>query len=204
METVDGSAGAGGPPPPLPPQSVSVFKEGVGLILSRWWALQMAIENEWGGRGSRAIAEQLFSDIFSWFTQSKETLYIDDLENILQEAMLSLNTMAEDDSIEEVAEKLMIMHEECLECNYQSIVKLRESTSQAGAHSHVRRATKDDDEDDSTDGDDDPSSMMVDAPEPKSNGNPANVTTSESRPGETAEDGWTVVSSSRRNNGKRN
>ncbi|KAK3200537.1 hypothetical protein Dsin_023952 [Dipteronia sinensis] len=202
MEDINGSAAAGGPPPPLPPQSEPVFKEGIGLILSRWWALQMAIENEWGGRGSRAIAEQLLSDIFSWFTQSREQLYIDDLESILQEAMLSLNTMAEDDSIEEVAEKIMLMHEECLECNYQSIVKLRESTSQAGARSHVRLVVNDDDDDDdSTDGDDDDtSSMAVDTPEPKSNGNPANVTASGSTSRETTEDGWTVVSSRRKRN----
>ncbi|KAK0600222.1 hypothetical protein LWI29_012826 [Acer saccharum] len=75
-----------------------------------------------------------------------------------------------------------------------SIVKLRDSTSQAGAHSHVRRVVNDDDDDDndSTDGDDDDtSSMAVDTPEPKSNGNPANVTASGSTSRETTEDGWT-------------
>lgn len=71
MANANTSAGAQGPPPQLSPESAPLFSEGISLVLSRWSALQMAIENEWGGRGSRALAEQLGSDIFSWFTQSK-------------------------------------------------------------------------------------------------------------------------------------
>ncbi|KAI3783589.1 hypothetical protein L1987_42673 [Smallanthus sonchifolius] len=43
-----------------------------------------------------------------------EALYVDQLENLLDDFMLSLNTEI-DDGIEEIAESLMIMHEECLE-----------------------------------------------------------------------------------------
>lgn len=71
MASANTSAGAQGPPPQLSPESAPLFSEGISLVLSQWSALQMAIENEWGGRGSRALAEQLGSDIFSWFTQSK-------------------------------------------------------------------------------------------------------------------------------------
>lgn len=204
MATANTSVGADGPPPQLPPESAPLFSEGISLILSRWSALQMAVENEWGGRGSRAIAEQLGSDIFSWFTQSKETLYIDDLENILDEGMLSLNAMIEDGSIEEVAERLMVMHEECLEGNYESIIKLRETRPQAVAHSHIRQSVKDDNDDDSTDDDDDSSNMMVDTPASNSQSNPVNAQVNDVRPrvAAEAEDGWTVVSSKRK--GKRN
>ncbi|KAJ4716978.1 putative Pre-rRNA-processing protein TSR2 [Melia azedarach] len=210
MSNVNANVGGGDPPPQLPPESAPVFREGIALTLARWSALQMAVENEWGGRGSRAIAEQLISDIFSWFTQSKEMLYIDDLENILDEAMLSLNTMTEDGSVEEVAEKLMIMHEECLEGDYQSVVKLRETHSPAVARSHVRKTMNDDDDDSSDDDDDDDdddndaSNMMVDTPGSNSNSNPANTQTSEAKPRVAAatEDGWTVVSSKRK--GKQN
>lgn len=55
----------------LSAESLPIFQEGICLILSRWSALQLAVENEWGGRGSRQLADQLGSDIFSWFTQSK-------------------------------------------------------------------------------------------------------------------------------------
>jgi hypothetical protein len=55
----------------LTADSISQFREGICLILSKWSALQLAVENEWGGRGSGLLAEQLASDILSWFTQSK-------------------------------------------------------------------------------------------------------------------------------------
>ena len=54
----------------LSAEAGAVFQEGVGLVLSRWSALQLAIENEWGGRDSRLKAEQLVSDIISWVNHS--------------------------------------------------------------------------------------------------------------------------------------
>uniref|UniRef100_A0A2N9GKY8 non-specific serine/threonine protein kinase n=1 Tax=Fagus sylvatica TaxID=28930 RepID=A0A2N9GKY8_FAGSY len=56
-------------------------------------------------------------------------LYLDDLEAILDEGLVSLNTEAEDGSVEEVAYKLMVMHEECLEGKFQ-IESLREANKQ--------------------------------------------------------------------------
>ncbi|GLT30310.1 hypothetical protein SLA2020_051140 [Shorea laevis] len=83
----------------LTAESVPLFQEGIGLLLSRWSVLQLAVQNEWGGRDSCRKAELLFSDVFSFFNNSKEPLCIDDLENILEESLLSLNTMAEDGGI---------------------------------------------------------------------------------------------------------
>ncbi|KAB2607309.1 hypothetical protein D8674_007026 [Pyrus ussuriensis x Pyrus communis] len=79
-----------------------ILQEGIGLALSRWSEPQLAVENEWGGRDSCRKAEQLVADIFSWFNHSTEPFYVDDLEDTLNEATLSLNTVAEDGSIEEV------------------------------------------------------------------------------------------------------
>ncbi|KAF8392367.1 hypothetical protein HHK36_022709 [Tetracentron sinense] len=91
-------------PSQLTPEARSILGEGITLLLSRWTALQMAVENEWGGRDSRMKSEKLVADIFSWFSQSKGLPhYIDDLENMLEECMvLSFNTEIEDGSIEEV------------------------------------------------------------------------------------------------------
>ncbi|CAL5435517.1 unnamed protein product [Camellia sinensis] len=76
----------------------------------------MAIQNKWGGSDSLKKFDQLTSDILSWFSQSKEQLHIEDLENLLHESLLlTFNTDIEDGSIEEVAEQLMIMHEEFLQ-----------------------------------------------------------------------------------------
>jgi pre-rRNA-processing protein TSR2 len=62
------SASGGGP---LSPQAAAALQEGIGLIFGRWTALQMAVENEWGGRDSRAKADQLAASILSWFTNSR-------------------------------------------------------------------------------------------------------------------------------------
>ncbi|KAG5244944.1 pre-rRNA-processing protein [Salix suchowensis] len=206
--SLNGGFGQIGSSKQLTEDSISQFREGIWLVLSKWSALQLAIENEWGGRGSGLLAEQLASDILSWFTHSREPLYIDDLEGILDEAMLSLNTMIEDGSIEEVAEKLMIMHEECLEGNYSSIQKLREAGPRTGAHQHIKQAVNNDDDSEDSDNDDrmgdDESNMMVDAPEFQSKMHQVNKPVNEPRDKVAqSEDGWTVVSS-RRNKDKRN
>lgn len=61
------------PPRRLPEQAAPIFREGVTLTLSRWSALQMAVDNEWGGRNSRQRADELVHEIFTWYTQSQGT-----------------------------------------------------------------------------------------------------------------------------------
>ncbi|KAK9168770.1 hypothetical protein Syun_000910 [Stephania yunnanensis] len=137
---VSGNSGSDAPPPLLNRDCIPLFLEGITLLLSQWTALQMAVENEWGGRDSRNKSQILASDVFTWFTQSKEPLYIDDLERILEECLLlSFNTEAEDGSIEEVAEELMIMHEDFLQGNYEAVDKLRKSSAGPSAVSQSRR-----------------------------------------------------------------
>ncbi|KAJ4981735.1 hypothetical protein NE237_032572 [Protea cynaroides] len=61
--------------------------------------------------------------------KNPEPLYIDDLENTLDETMMLLfNAEIGDGSIDEVAEQLMIMHEDRLQGNYESVEKLRKSS----------------------------------------------------------------------------
>ncbi|THG05988.1 hypothetical protein TEA_000246 [Camellia sinensis var. sinensis] len=186
----------------LSAENAAQLQEGINLLLSRWSALQMAVENEWGGRDSRLKSQQLAADIFSWLTQSKEPLYIDDLENMLDEFMLSLNTEIADGSVEEIAEKLMVMHEECLEGDYKSIQILKETNPPRGVVPHIRQDDSSDDDnndDDGSIGDDDSSEMVVDAPKSQSNMNNNDMMVDEPRPNTAAEaeDGWTVVASKR-------
>ncbi|XP_061993098.1 uncharacterized protein LOC133710962 [Rosa rugosa] len=96
------------------------FRKAISSVLSRWNGLEMAVQNQWGGRDSTHKAQQLSADILSWFSQSKAApRYVEDLENLLHERMiLSFNTDIEDGSIEEVAEQLMIVHEEYLHGNH--------------------------------------------------------------------------------------
>ncbi|XP_010917742.1 pre-rRNA-processing protein TSR2 isoform X1 [Elaeis guineensis] len=128
-EAMDSDDGGGHERPSLAmptPESLVLLREGISLVLSQWTALQMAVRNEWGGRDSGRKSEELASTLLSWFSQSRTRLYVDDLENILDENMvLSFNTTIEDGSVEEIAEQLMIMHEDCLQGNYDSIEKLK-------------------------------------------------------------------------------
>ncbi|KAJ0964467.1 hypothetical protein J5N97_025605 [Dioscorea zingiberensis] len=193
---------SGGPMPALSLESAARFGEGIALVLSRWTALQMAVQNGWGGRDSRSKADELTSSVLTWFTNTKAPLYIDDLENILDENMvLCFNTEIEDGSVEEVAEQLMIMHEDCLRGNFESIEKLRNSTSTPNAVSQSRQVAnenegKSSDEESDEEADEEVSEMMVDEPKLKQ-------TVVDPKPKATPdEDGWFVVPA-KRNHRKR-
>lgn len=150
----------------------------------------MAVENKWGGPDSRAKADQLAASILSWFTNSKGPYYYEDLEDMMFDNIYkSLNSNFADGSIGEVAEQFLIMHEECLENNFSSIEKLRNTRPQGNAVSQSRQMVPEDDDDDSSDDGDEPSmgkdeaarsdDMVIDQPKP-------------SKPTPDA-DGWTVV-----------
>ncbi|CAM0908664.1 unnamed protein product [Alopecurus aequalis] len=165
------------------------LQEGIKLVFEQWTALQMAVENESGGRESRAKADQFAESILSWFTNSKGPFYYDDLEDMMFDSISeSLNADFEDGSIEEVAGKLIKMHQECLQNNYSSIEKLRNTRPHGNVVSQSRQiATEDDDEssdddDETSMGEDDATrseDMVVDEPKP-------------SKPTPRA-DGWSVV-----------
>merc|ERR1712034_191785 len=100
----------------------SPLQERISKLLSQWTALQMAVQNEWGGCDSLEKSEQLAYDVLSWLFQSKELLQVEHLENLLHERLLlSFNTEIEDGSIEEVAEQLMIIREDHLHGNLVSV-----------------------------------------------------------------------------------
>ncbi|RDX72018.1 Pre-rRNA-processing protein TSR2-like protein, partial [Mucuna pruriens] len=72
------------------------------LLLSRWYALQMAVQNQWGGYDSLQKSHQLATDLYSLFSNSNAPIPVEDLENLLHESMLlTFNTEIEDGSIEQ-------------------------------------------------------------------------------------------------------
>ncbi|KAI3447459.1 hypothetical protein Pfo_004124 [Paulownia fortunei] len=193
----------------LTAEAAAQLQEGINLVLSRWAALRMAVENEWGGRDSLQKSQQLGHQLFHLFTQSKEQVYIDDVEDVLDEFMLSLNTEIGDGSIEEIAEKMMVMHEECLEGNFDSIKRLQETN--VPSVSYIRQPSGNDEEDsEDDDGGDDAlrednsSEMEVDARESQTSLNQKDTVMDEPSLNEVPEvvDGWTVVAS-RRNRGRK-
>lgn len=52
-------------------EAISHLLEEITVLLSQWNGLQMAVENQWGGRDSVQKAHQLAVDVLSWFSQSK-------------------------------------------------------------------------------------------------------------------------------------
>ncbi|XP_062215033.1 pre-rRNA-processing protein TSR2-like [Phragmites australis] len=176
---------------PLSAEAAAALGEGMWLVFGRWTALQMAVENQWGGRDSLAKADQLGDEILSWFCDSKGPHYYEDLVDMMYKSISeSFNAVFEDGSIEEVAEQFLIMHEECLQSNYSLIEKLRNAPVQQNAVSQSKQvAAYDNDDSDSSDDETDtqmvddeaaaPEEMVVDKPKP-------------SKPVPDA-DGWTVV-----------
>lgn len=57
---------------PIPAEAEAVLAEVIKLF-SRWKTLQMAVDNQWGCRDSRAGADQFGESILSWFCRSKGT-----------------------------------------------------------------------------------------------------------------------------------
>ncbi|KAK6127052.1 hypothetical protein DH2020_039204 [Rehmannia glutinosa] len=198
--------------PALTTEAAVQLQEGINLTLSRWAALRMAIENEWGGRDSLQKSQQLGDLLFHRLTQSKEQVYIDDIEDMLDEFMLSLNTEIGDGSIEEIAENLMVMREECLEGNFDSIKRLKEANVPSVSYSRQPGSNDEDSDDDSGDDGDDENTggeksteMEVDAPQLQSSHNRNGAMADDPSVKELPEvvDGWTEVAS-RRSRGRRN
>nr|GFA23530.1 pre-rRNA-processing protein TSR2 homolog [Tanacetum cinerariifolium] len=138
---------------------------------------------------------------FEFFVAQK-ALYVDELENLLDDFMLSLNTEIDDGSIEEMADNLMIMHEECLEGNFASIERLRQSIPSPPLPVHVMGC---EDDSDTTSSSGDESMEMGDDFDPASNMSEMAISEPPRAPAPAPTvdaDGWTTVTS-RRNRGSR-
>lgn len=188
-------------PQVLSTEGMTKFEEGVGLILSSWMALQMAVQNEWGGRESRQKEQKFAADIVAWLTRSTETRYIDELEEMLDENMiLSFNTEIEDGSLEEVAEQVMLLHEECLQGNYDMVSKLQISCSTVQPTSQCQKLTEDSEDESSGEKGEPGSDMEIDS---DSKQQPEIADTAQSSMAgrlteEEKADGWSVVKSKRK------
>lgn len=58
----------------LPPEYRPFFEEGARLVFSRWTALNLAIENDWGGPNSKDKAIEIYNECIRWFYASKGEL----------------------------------------------------------------------------------------------------------------------------------
>ena len=52
---------------PLAASARPLFEEGVRMLFSRWTALRLAVENEWGGPSSKDKEAWLLHESINWF-----------------------------------------------------------------------------------------------------------------------------------------
>jgi len=91
---------------------VETLRLAIQAVFSEWSALNMAVENDWGGSSSRDKALSLMQRITTGMISSVQ-IYPDEIESVLEEALIDdFNVEAEDDSPAQVARLLCSMHRE--------------------------------------------------------------------------------------------
>lgn len=84
----------------------------VRIVFDRWTALQLAVDHQWGGAESPAKVAA-FADSACRLVFSTQRVYFDQFADLLDSTLLDeFATQAEDDSVEEVAERLQNIHDE--------------------------------------------------------------------------------------------
>ncbi|KAJ2006722.1 rRNA accumulation- protein [Coemansia thaxteri] len=104
------------------------FIEGVDHILSRWTALELAVQGDWGDGNTKEKREDMVDEIVAFFDDAvrrkvkPEPL---ELEDILMAIMSDdFNISLEDDSEKEVAAILCVIFDECKVGNFATVDKL--------------------------------------------------------------------------------
>ncbi|KAK2422069.1 NADH--cytochrome b5 reductase [Trifolium repens] len=111
------------------PNWIRVFKEGVDLLMNNLW-LYIPCGCGSTSKSSHSLMIQRHADyILFWFTQTIKPVSFDYIEWILRNELCYLPITVgavTNDITKEVAEKLMVMYEECLKGNFTSVKILRE------------------------------------------------------------------------------
>ncbi|PSC70621.1 pre-rRNA-processing TSR2-like protein [Micractinium conductrix] len=117
----------------VPAAHRAAFEEGCALIFTRWTALQLGVQNEWGGSHSRQKAGDLLRDTINWFYNTKDHEMFD-LQDLLDEALqVDFNIQAEDDSPYQVARQLVNMHNQVAAGDFSYVEQMRAAAAQAAA-----------------------------------------------------------------------
>ncbi|XP_044539317.1 pre-rRNA-processing protein TSR2 homolog isoform X2 [Gracilinanus agilis] len=94
-------------------QARSLFGAGVRAVLEAWPALQIAVENSFGGVHSREKAQWLEGVVEDYFLQNAD-LEQDEVEDFLSDVMSAeFDTLVEDGSLPQVSQQLQTMFRHC-------------------------------------------------------------------------------------------
>ncbi|GMH40974.1 hypothetical protein BSKO_08884 [Bryopsis sp. KO-2023] len=113
-------------------ETLQLFEEGVGIAMSRWTALSLAVENQWGGRNSKEKAEQIVEDVLYWFEITKSPCPLKLEEQLTAALDEDFHVVVEDGSSIQVAKDLVQLFEQLSFGNQSMLTQLRKM-GQSGA-----------------------------------------------------------------------
>lgn len=102
------------------------FEYGVKLVLARWTALRMAMEGQWGGGDVERKYEILLDEILNVYKYNKVVHTDAMVDNISEYVETEFGLVCEDGSIEEIAELLTTLAQECKQGQYERVQALHE------------------------------------------------------------------------------
>ncbi|KAI9265230.1 Pre-rRNA-processing protein TSR2-domain-containing protein [Phascolomyces articulosus] len=150
------------------------FEEGVNYIFKSWTALNLAVEQDWGGVDSAEKRDWMMQVIVDYFGSNGKKLDIEDIETILEQIMTDeFQILLEDDSAYLVAKHLVEVYHQCIRGNFTEVERLKAKYQSRQPATASRQQNNDNEEEDDSsgeegpeeDGDDD---MDMDEDEPRS------------------------------------
>lgn len=170
--------------------AVEAFTVACRTVISCWTALNLAVENGWGGDNSqekRSDLMQLVTD----FCLSKKELYTDEVEDLLFERMQSLFFVdIEDESEVEIARILVQLHNSCSKGDVSFAQELCQKLTKCD--SSLCRL-KDNVVEASSDESDDMEEVDAEGKPKQGNTHDSRITRNRQPKTEQLEDGWTKV-----------
>eukprot|EP00026_Physarum_polycephalum_P019389 Phypoly_transcript_21379.p1 GENE.Phypoly_transcript_21379~~Phypoly_transcript_21379.p1 ORF type:complete len:182 (+),score=33.63 Phypoly_transcript_21379:28-546(+) len=161
-----------------------IFAEAARTVFSSWTALNLAIDNQWGGPASREKGLEMLNYTVRLFRENNK-VYPDELEGYYEQYFSdNFNTEAGDDSPGQVADLLIEVHKECMLGNLDRVRQLIGAPPPA---SSVAQSRRDNESDDDVSGDEE-NEDMIDTPPPQPQQPPAPKHVVD-------EDGWETVTS---------
>ncbi|CAI4047176.1 Tsr2p SKDI_12G4610 [Saccharomyces kudriavzevii IFO 1802] len=133
------------------------FELGVSMMIYKWDALDVAVENNWGGPDSTEKRDWITGVIVDLF-KSEKVVDVTLIEETLLYAMVDeFETNVEDDSALPIAMEIINIYNDCFNLNYNKVEKLYldwEEKQKTRKSKRVVNVEGDDDDDDDDDDED--------------------------------------------------
>ncbi|XP_051950770.1 pre-rRNA-processing protein TSR2 homolog [Xyrauchen texanus] len=98
---------------PLTSSTRELFVEAVGAVLETWPVLQIAVDNGFGGVHSQQKADWMVAMLQQYFNDNVD-LQQNEVEDFISDLMNNeFDTMVEDGSLPQVAQKVCVMYQQC-------------------------------------------------------------------------------------------